>query len=289
MRIQVFLSHNGVCSRREAMDYVKEGRVSLNGTVVLEPSTPIDPHKDQIKVDGRLIEKKSFQYVLLNKPAGFVTTKEDAHAQRTVMDLLPQDLQHVVPVGRLDKDTEGLLLLTNDGDLTFRLTHPQFDVDKTYLVHIGGKLLLEKKYRLETGVVIEGKMTKPAQIRNIHSSGGQTEFLMVIQEGRKRQIRLMLKAVGCAVSYLKRMAQGPLQLGELPLGKWRALTAVEVQQLKSLSSKKEAGPADAQQKSAPVRKAFTRGPQNNSSIRRSNNSRNLKRTNTRRTNNDYSQ
>lgn len=287
MRIQVFLSHNGVCSRRDAMTYIKDGRVSLNGAVVLEPSTPVDPQKDKIKVDGQLIEKKSLQYILLNKPAGFVTTKEDAHADRTVMDLLPKELQHVVPVGRLDKDTEGLLLLTNDGDLTFHLTHPQFYVDKTYFVRIGGKLLLEKKFRLENGVEIEGRMTKPAQIRNVQGVKDQTEFLMTIQEGRKRQIRLMMMAVGCAVSYLKRISQGSLQLGDLPLGKWRTLTSSEVQQLKSLSSKKSLESAAAQQNPQTVRKEFTRGTQRESFSR--NNSTNRKSRNTKRTNNDYSQ
>ena len=232
MRLQVFLSHNGVCSRREAMVIIQGGRVTLNGKVIKEPSTPVDAHKDKVTVDGRGIEVKNFDYIMLHKPAGFVTTKEDAHAERTVMDLLPESLRHVVPVGRLDKDTEGLLLLTNDGDLTFRMTHPQFYVDKTYLIHIGGPLIPEKKRRLEEGVVIEGRKTSPAQVLNVRQKDGQTEFLMVIHEGRKRQLRLMMKSVGCSVRYLKRIAQGPLELGDLKLGKWRALTPAETTLLK---------------------------------------------------------
>ena len=214
------------------MVVIQDGRVTLNGAVIKEPSTSVDPRKDKVTVDGRAIEVKDFHYIMLHKPAGFVTTKEDAHAERTVMDLLPENLRHVVPVGRLDKDTEGLLLLTNDGDLTFRLTHPQFYVDKTYLIHIGGPLISEKKRKLQEGVVIEGRMTSPAQVLDIRQKDGETQFLMVIHEGRKRQLRLMMKSVGCSVRYLKRIAQGPLELGDLKLGKWRALTPAEIILLK---------------------------------------------------------
>ena len=266
MRLQVFLSHNGVCSRREAMGVIQNGRVTLNGVVVNEPSTPVDPRKDKVTVDGRAIEAKNLDYIMLNKPAGFVTTKEDAHAERTVMDLLPKDLQHLVPVGRLDKDTEGLLLLTNDGDLTFRLTHPQFYVDKTYLVRIGGSLLSEKRLRLEKGVVIEGKRTSPAKISDIHTKGDQTEFLMVIHEGRKRQIRLMLKSVGCWACYLKRIAQGGLELGNLSLGQWRVLTPAEIEILKRPSSKQTVPMKEERTVKQEARK-FTKKSQNPSAQR----------------------
>lgn len=260
MRLQVFLSHNGVCSRRDAMRFIQDGRVALNGVIQKEPSTPVHPQKDRIEVDGRHIVAKNFEYVMLNKPAGFVTTKEDAHAQRTVMDLLPKELKHLVPVGRLDKDTEGLLILTNDGDLTFRLTHPQFVVDKTYLVRIGGTLLLEKKMRLERGVLIEGGQTQPAKISDIREKDGQTEFLMVIYEGRKRQVRLMMKSVGCSVRYLKRLAQGPLQLGNLALGQWRMLTSAEVAALKAKNAPRKTVDAPVPVKRQPVRTATKRKP-----------------------------
>lgn len=249
------------------MGVVQNGRVTLNGVVVKEPSTPVDPRKDKVTVDGRSIEAKNLDYIMLNKPAGFVTTKEDAHAERTVMDLLPQNLQHLVPVGRLDKDTEGLLLLTNDGDLTFRLTHPQFYVDKTYLVRIGGSLLSEKKRRLEKGIVIEGHKTSPAQILDIRVKGDQTEFLMVIHEGRKRQIRLMLKSVGCFASYLKRIAQGGLELGNLSLGQWRALTATEIGILKKPAPKREAAPLNAEHNVKQEVRKFKKKSQNPSSQR----------------------
>jgi 23S rRNA pseudouridine2605 synthase len=235
IRLQVFLSHNGIASRRDAMELVKAGRVSVNGQIVKEPSTPVDPDKDKVIFDGKLVEAKQFSYILLNKPAGFVTTKEDAHAEKTVMDLLPREYQHVVPVGRLDRDSEGLLLLTNDGDLGFRLTHPKFDVDKTYLIWIGGQLAPEKKRRLEQGVVIEGGKTAPCRISDLKETVEQSEFLMTIHEGRKRQVRLMMKAVGCSVRYLKRVAQGPLKLNDLPTGKWRELTPEEIKKLKGFA------------------------------------------------------
>ncbi len=260
MRLQVFLSHNGVCSRREAMRVIQAGRVTLNGVLVKEPSTQVDPRKDQVTVDGRKVEAKGLEYIMLHKPAGFITTKEDAHAERTVMDLLPDSLKHLVPVGRLDKDTEGLLLLTNDGDLTFRLTHPQFTVDKKYLVRIGGQLVQEKRHRLQDGVVIEGRKTAPAQILDVRETDGQTEFLFIIHEGRKRQVRLMMKAVGCSVSYLKRLAQGPLELGNLALGKWRALNPSEIALLKKPVIKSEVR--------TQAKKTASREPKRNPSGRR---------------------
>jgi pseudouridine synthase len=234
IRLQVFLSHNGVASRRGAMELVQAGRVTVNGKVVLEPSTPVDASKDKITFDGKLVEARQFSYILLNKPPGYVTTKEDAHAEKTVMDLLPAQFKHLVPVGRLDKETQGLLLLTNDGDLAHQLTHPRFDVGKTYRVMIGGKLIAEKKRRIEAGVTIEGYKTAPCTISGLKENGDLSEFLVTLHEGRKRQIRLMMKSVGCNVTYLQRVTQGPLKLGDLPVGKWRELTPDELKQLKAI-------------------------------------------------------
>ena len=232
IRLQVFLSHNGIASRRGAMDLIQEGRVTVNGVVVKEPSTPVDPGRDRVTFDGKLVEAKQFSYILLNKPPDYVTTKDDPHAAKTVMDLLPAEYKHLVPVGRLDRDSEGLLILTNDGDLAHRLTHPKFDVDKTYLVWIGGKLAAEKKRRVEQGVMVEGAKTAPCRISDLKETDEQSEFLITIHEGRKRQVRLMMKAVGCSVRYLKRVAHGPVKLKDLPTGQWRPLTPDEIQQLK---------------------------------------------------------
>ncbi len=238
MRLQVFLSHNGVCSRRDAMTKVQEGHVRVNGDLVTEPSFPVDPFKDTVQVDGVTVQKKDYAYILLNKPVGYVTTTEDEHAGKTVMELLPAEYQHLNPVGRLDKDTEGLLLLTNDGDVAYALTHPKFDVEKTYFVMINGVLSAEQSQRLENGVMVEGKLTAPAKIRDLKTIGSTSDFEMTIHEGRKRQIRLMLEAVGHKVEYLMRISQGPLELRRLKVGQWRKLTSEEITGIKSLAEGK---------------------------------------------------
>lgn len=236
IRLQVFLSHNGVCSRRRAFDVIQEGKVTVNGHVVREPSTPVHSPTDRICVDGKEVKSKSFDYVLLNKPRGYVTTKADRFADKTVFDLLPKKYAHLSTVGRLDKDTEGLLLLTNDGDTNYQLTHPRFHVDKIYEVRIGGRLKAEDKKRLEKGVVIDHKKTSPAKIRDVQYGPRTTEFLIAIHEGRKRQIRVMLARVGHKVIYLKRIQQGPLKLGTLKVGSFRALTEKEIKEIRLAES-----------------------------------------------------
>lgn len=231
MRLQVFLSHNGVCSRRDAMAVIQAGRVKINGREVCEPSTAVDGSED-ITVDGQKIGIKEYSYIMLNKPAGYTTTKDDAHAEKTVMDLLPSSMRHLAPVGRLDRDSEGLLLLTNDGDLAFRLTHPKFHADKTYLVRVKGEITPEKRSKLEGGVAIEGKKTAPCRIMEVKYNGTDTEFKIILNEGRKRQIRMMARSIGHYVTYLCRLSMGKLQLGNLPKGQWRALTKTEVELLK---------------------------------------------------------
>lgn len=228
VRLQVYLSRNGVCSRRRAFDIIKEGRVTLNGQICREPSTPTDPDRDHISVDAKRIKRKSYNYILLNKPTGYTTTKSDRFAQKTVLDLLPRKYQHLSPAGRLDRDTEGLLLLTNDGDTAFRLTHPKFNVDKTYFVRISGRLEMDIKSRVEKGVIINGKKTSSAKIKNVKLLRNQTELVITIHEGRKRQIRFMFAKVGHKVIYLKRLMQGPLMLGSLKIGKWRPLNQREI-------------------------------------------------------------
>lgn len=234
MRLQVFLSRNGVCSRRKAMDLVQGGRVSVNGRQVVEPSTPVDPGKDRVCVDDKAVAAKAYTYILFNKPRGCVTTREDRFAEKTVFDLLPAEFRHLVPVGRLDKDTEGLLLLTNDGDLTHRLTHPRFNIDKTYWVKMTGTLETKEREALEKGVVIEGRRSAPARIQDVRRAGAGTEFTITIHEGRKRQVRLMVAHVGEKVTFLQRVAQGPLRLGDLKAGRWRELTENEIQGLRKI-------------------------------------------------------
>ncbi len=230
MRLQVFLAHNGVCSRRDAMDIVQAGRVKINGLIVKEPSTPVDG-LEEITVDGQRIGTKEYICVMLNKPAGYTTTKDDIHAERTVMELLPSSMRHLSPVGRLDRDSEGLLLLTNDGPLAFRLTHPKFHADKTYLVRLKGELTVSKQSKMESGVVVEGKTTTPCRIAEVTYNGSETTFKITLHEGRKRQVRMMAKSVGHHVNYLCRIAMGKLQLGSLPKGQWKILTKEEMRLL----------------------------------------------------------
>ena len=195
MRLQVYLSHNGVCSRRDAMNVIQAGRVKVNGRIIKEPSTAVEGN-EEILVDNQRIGIKEYAYVMLNKPAGYTTTKDDIHADKTVMDLLPSHLRHLAPVGRLDRDSEGLLLLTNDGDLAFHLTHPKFHADKTYLVRVKGELTKAKQAKIEGGIVLEGKKTAPCRIVDLKYNGTDTEFKITLNEGRKRQIRMMVKSVG---------------------------------------------------------------------------------------------
>lgn len=235
IRLQVFLSRNGVCSRREAMDIIKEGSVKVNGKVQSEPSFQVDPLKDKIMVGKKEVASKQYDYILLNKPAGYVTTKAQHKGQKNIYHVLPEEMGYLLPVGRLDKDTEGLLLLTNDGDVAYGLTHPKFDIDKTYYVKIGGKLENFKKEKLEKGVRIEGVKTAPAKITSVKHIKTDTELKITIHEGKKRQIRLMFESVGHRVKYLKRLVQGPLKLGDLKIGSFRKLTVQEIKEIKKIN------------------------------------------------------
>lgn len=226
MRLLIFLSRTGACSRRKALDFIKLGRVSVNAKKVTEPSFSVCD-TDQIALDGKSVTLKKHVYVLLNKPKGVVTSVADKFAEKTVLDLMPENLKYLFPVGRLDKDTTGLLLLTNDGDLSYRLTHPSFEVDKIYEVVLNKKLLPSDKEFLERGVVLDGKKTSPCVI----SKSGAIQFEMTIHEGRKRQIRRMFSKKGYEVVDLCRLHQGPLNLRGLKVGAWRFLERTEVAQL----------------------------------------------------------
>lgn len=236
MRLQVFLSHNGVCSRRDAMEIIQSGRVKVNGSIIREPSMPVDGSED-ITVDGQKVGKKAYTYVMLHKPAGYTTTKDDPYAEKIVMDLLPSHLRHLAPVGRLDRDTEGLLLLTNDGTWAQALTHPKFHLEKTYRVTIKGKLEAAVKKRMEAGMDItvdeRAYHTAPCTISDCryNEPSQETQLTMKIHEGKKRQIRTMFYTVKHKVTYLKRVAIGSLGLGELKLGQWRELKLKEIKSI----------------------------------------------------------
>jgi len=233
MRLQVFLSRSGACSRRKALDVIFAGRVSVNGRVTAEPSVSVDPEKDRVALDGRPVGLSEKAYVLFHKPQGVVTTKSDRFADKTVWDCLPADLRCLNPVGRLDKDTTGLLLLTNDGDLAHRLMHPSFDVDKVYRAHLDRPLRPADQKKLEKGVILDGALTLPCRMRSLEAATVE----VTIHEGRKRQVRRMFASLGYAVEELERIRHGPLALGDLKPGSWRPLTPDEIQTLKVFTTK----------------------------------------------------
>jgi pseudouridine synthase len=245
-RLQKVLASAGVASRREAELWIQGGRVAVNGSVVTELGTKVDPDVDSIVVDGHRIETHVEKlYLLLYKPRGVVSTREDPHAARTVIDLVRPALEARMgrghpaveglhPVGRLDADTEGLLLLTNDGDFTFALTHPRHEVPKTYVAVVRGKPSREAVQRLRTGVELGGRPTAPAEARflDYDAARAQARVEITLHEGRKRQVREMLKAVGHPVVSLTRIGIGQLTAGGLKPGQWRTLTPGEVRRLR---------------------------------------------------------
>ena len=238
MRLNKFLAQAGIASRRGADKLICEGRVSVNGRQVEDLGLKIDAEKDIVEVDGRRVKRiESPSYIMLNKPPGIIVSLKDNFGRPTVMDLLPSLKKRVFPVGRLDYNSQGLLLLTNDGQLAYRLTHPRFKIKKVYLVRIRGELEPKKISRLEKGIILDGKKTAPARIKIIKSTSKGVYLSIEIYEGRKREIRKMLEAVGCSVVYLQRIKFGPLNLGNLKKGQWRYLTSREISLLKKLTKK----------------------------------------------------
>ena len=216
------------------MEFIQRVHVTVNGRVVTEPSAIVDAVTDKGYFDGTPVQTKVHEYLLLNKPQGYVTTVKDPHAKKTVLDLLPAQYRHLYPVGRLDKDTEGLLLLTNDGDTAYKLMHPKFNIDKTYFVEIQGRLKDSDGKRLEEGVLLDSRITASSKITRLKLSGDKTEFHITIHEGRKRHIRRMLSLIRYRVIRLRRIVHGPLILDQLPPGGWRVLTGDEISALKKL-------------------------------------------------------
>ena len=235
-RLARFLAHAGVASRRHAEELIAAGRVQVNGETVTAQGIRIIPGQDSIMVDGRPVQAPARQaYILLHKPVGYVTTARDPQGRPTVLDLLPGELRRlrVYPVGRLDIDTSGLLLLTNDGDFAQRMTHPRYAMEKHYEALVKGYPTVSALEALRQGVAIredDGQMrkTSPAAVRVLRQEGKNCWLALTIHEGRKRQVRRMLSTVGYPVLELKRVGIGPVALGDLPPGKWRYLTSDEV-------------------------------------------------------------
>jgi 23S rRNA pseudouridine2605 synthase len=238
-RLQKILSQAGVASRRASEQLMLEGRVTVNGTPARELGTKADPLADDIRVDGRRIRlPEGHRYLLLNKPRGYVTTRADPQRRPTVLDLLGGVREYVYPVGRLDFDSEGLLLLTNDGELAARLTHPSHGVPRVYEVRVAGVPDPRDLERLARGVTIEGRRTERADVQLVAGRAADRATVRItIHEGRNRQVRKMFDAIGHPVDELRRTAIGPIQDRRLPLGRWRDLSAGEVAALKRAAAR----------------------------------------------------
>ena len=256
IRLQKILAQAGVASRRAAEKLIVDGRVSVNGQTVRELGTKAEPG-DDIRVDGRRVRTAEHKrYILLNKPAGYVTTRSDPQRRRTVLDLLGGVREYVYPVGRLDYDTEGLLLLTNDGDLAAQLTHPRHEVERTYEARVAGMPDEDALERLRRGIPLDGKRTLPADVVLLNKGPakaghygkssvkaghddrgrGNGVLRLTIREGRNRQVRRMCEAVGHPVQSLKRTRIGSLSDRHLKPGAWRELTDAEVRKLRDLAA-----------------------------------------------------
>lgn len=232
MRIQKFLSRAGIASRRQAERWMEAGRVRVNGRVVTELGTRIDPDEDTVEVDGKEVTRPPPRWVLFHKPRGFLTTRDDPRGRPTVYDLLPAEFRRLRYVGRLDQDTEGLLVLTNEGDVLHRLLHPSYEVEREYRVTVEGHVEPETLDRLTQGVELNDGPARAVRARVREEAGHGSVLDLVLREGRKREVRRMCEAVGHPVTHLQRVRFGPVELGDLPPGEWRDLTEEEIRSVK---------------------------------------------------------
>lgn len=239
--MQKIMAQSGVASRRKCEEIICEGRVKVNGRVITEPGCKVDSDKDVIEVDGNIIKKIDEKiYILLNKPVGYITSVKDQFGRPTVLDLLNGIKGRVYPVGRLDYDTEGLLILSNDGELTYKITHPKHNIKKTYRALIQGKVKKDDIEAFEKGIAIEDYVTAPAKMEVVRYSKGNSIVDIIIHEGRNRQVRKMCSAIGHEVIRLKRTKIGEIGLRGLKSGKWRYLNDIEIGYLKKqVAPKKE--------------------------------------------------
>ncbi len=241
IRLQKFLSEAGVASRRKAEEMIKNGAVKVNG-VTAQIGDSVDPKKDTVLVKGKKVMKqKTMRYILLNKPRGYVTTTDDDLGRKCVLELVKDVKERIYPVGRLDRVSEGALILTNDGAFANAMMHPSKHVPKTYRVTVRPEATAEQVDILSTGVEIDGRMTAPADVYVLSKEEGRAVLEIVLYEGRNRQIRRMCEALGLEVARLRRVAVGPIKLGMLPTGQWRDLTEEEVNTLFKAAGMKAGG------------------------------------------------
>ncbi len=231
MRLQKFLAESGVASRRASEAIILEGRVSINGRVVRTIGTKIEPGHDRIELDGQPLKTRRKIYIAVNKPPGFLCTRKDPLNRNTVFDLLPPEWAHLVSVGRLDRDSEGLLFLTNDGDFVLHLTHPRYGVRKIYQAAVEGKVHPPMLKRFTQGIEDDGEILKAEKARTISATNSKSVVELELAEGRNREVRRLFASQELNVIKLQRIQIGRIKLGELPVGKWRTLTDTEIKSL----------------------------------------------------------
>lgn len=233
VRLQKYIAMCGKASRRAAEQMIADGRVKVNGKRISEMGVKVEIGADTVSVDGEEISavKKKY-YIMLNKPAGYLSTVSDDFDRPTVIDLLSEEIKtRIFPVGRLDFETEGLLLMTNDGDFAYRVTHPKFELGKTYIATVGSGLTIAGINKLRRGVRLEEFKTSPAEVELLDSDANGAVVKITIHEGKNRQVRRMFEAVGCRVINLRRVSIGKVEIGNLPEGRWRYLTSHEINYL----------------------------------------------------------
>lgn len=233
MRINRYLAQANLGSRRQVEELILAGKVTVNGKICKDLSTQIDVSTDTVMCNGKVVRSdQELMYIMLNKPLDYVVTRSDEYGRKTVYDLLPDFARALNPVGRLDKDSEGLLILTNDGSLANQITHPRYKLEKVYKVEVQGNLPKESVEKLRQGVEIEGVKTQSARVFIKSHIGDRFTLRITLREGKKRQIRYMIEAVGCKVLHLKRLQIGDISLEKLPVGMWRFLKPAEIISLK---------------------------------------------------------
>ncbi|MEC7881528.1 MAG: pseudouridine synthase [Verrucomicrobiota bacterium] len=228
LRLQKFLSEAGVASRRHGEKLILSGQVTVDGKVVRLLGTKVDPTKSEVALNGKVIQAKVKRVLALNKPPRILCTRRDNHKRPTVFDLLPDNYGHLFTIGRLDSDSEGLILLTNDGEFCQTMAHPRHGITKTYHVTLAKRVVSGSLERLTAGLRDDGDLLKAKHAKLLYANNTRSQVELVLEEGKNREIRRMFKVLGYRVLSLRRIAVGPIKLGELPLGKWRVLTKAEI-------------------------------------------------------------
>jgi 23S rRNA pseudouridine2605 synthase len=231
VRLQKYLADAGIASRRASEQLIADGHVSVNGKTVRVLGVKVNPASDRITVDSKPVRPRKKVYVALNKPTGYVTTRSDEQGRRNVMSLLPDHWQHLHPVGRLDKDTEGLLILTNDGAFSLQLSHPRFGITKQYVALVVGRVTKAVTQKICTGIFEKGEKLKALNARILQANNSHSTVDLELGEGKKREVRRLFSAHDHKVEKLRRIRVGTVHLGELPTGKWRTLTDAEIKSL----------------------------------------------------------